>query len=189
MNKLFLFLFKSLSVKTPESKSRFSEGWNAHNEAKELYKLQGKDRRDELCLLHLDKAIECGIYDAYADRGFILQGLDYHYDAIEDFNHSISLAKDDANLYFGRGHSRGIIGDYDGSISDLQKAIELSKIDNEKNRKYNSSDFITEKNWHSITHFYQLQLESKLKAKESSQKEHLKVLYERRIKEIKRRPQ
>ena len=173
-------------ILNPQSKQNYSAGYDAYEEAKKLLVLTGAKRKDNEALLLLDKAIECGIEKAYADRAFILQGLNFHYDAITDFYNAIQLAKDDANLYFGRGHSRDIVGDYDGAVSDLQKAIEFSKIDNETNRIYNTADFITDGSWESATVFYELQLVTLLQNQKYSEGS-MKEIYEKRIKEIKRR--
>ena len=138
MNKLFSFLFKQ-SAREPETKSRYVEGLLAYEkfvEAEKRFVYKGEIINANEALLLLDKAIECGVTQAYSGRAFTLQGLEFHYDAIDDFNKAIEYSKNDANLYFGRGHSRKIIADYESAVSDLRIAVELIKEDNELNNIY-----------------------------------------------------
>lgn len=187
MNKLFSFFFNKNKIpQESQPKSRLLEGWNAYQEARKLLLIKDiKLRKDEEALALFDKAIECGIEDAYGERAFILQALGYYYDSILDFDKAISKFKDDANFYFGRGHSKKIVGDYDGCISDLRKAVELSQLDTKLNTEYN--DEMRKSGWSSAAQYFRFQLQDSIDAKESSQKEHLKEFYEKMIKEIKRR--
>lgn len=184
MKKLLSLFFNQKNTnKVPKSESRFVEGWEAYQQAKKLFFT--KDKTNEQVLLLFDKAIECKIMDAYGDRAFCLQGLEFHYDAISDFDEAISFCSDDANLYFGRGHSKKIIADYEGSISDLKKAVELSQVDNKLNAEYN--DEIRKQGWTSAAQYYRFQLQDAIDRKESCQKENLKKLYTQIAKEVKRR--
>ena len=132
-----------------------------------------------------DKAIECGITDAYAERAFCLQGLGFHYEAIIDFDEAIIHENYDANLYYGRGHSKTIVADFDGAISDLKKAVELSQIPNKQNAEYD--DEMSKSGWSSVAQFYIFHLQMAIDTKKSCESEILKTFYTQRAGEIKRR--
>jgi tetratricopeptide (TPR) repeat protein len=66
-----------------------------------------------------------------------LQALNYHLDAIADFDYGLIVEPQDCNLYFGRAISKEAIGDYNGALSDIDKAIEFSKLENITNQQYN----------------------------------------------------
>ncbi|MEO6674268.1 MAG: hypothetical protein ABIN93_12620 [Ginsengibacter sp.] len=59
-----------------------------------------------------------------------------HYDVISDFDNVISYSKVDANSYFGRNQLKKIITDYEGSLSELEKAIKLCQIPTKLNEEY-----------------------------------------------------
>ncbi len=100
----------------------------------EAYYLEKQNQKALACF---DEAIECGFNDeAYGLRAQCLQGLDFDIEAIEDFTRAISLKPEDCNLYFLRSNSRDATGDNDGAVQDLQKAIQLSEVDNKLNRAY-----------------------------------------------------
>jgi|ERR1017187_3277121 tetratricopeptide (TPR) repeat protein len=115
----------------------------------ELYE-KGKenflDKEMYQALLNFDEAIENGFtvyfqnYNAelFDLRARCLQELKFDFDAIRDFDKSISLSGNDCNTFFARSLSKTSVLDYVGAILDLEKAIELSKIDNEINREYNA---------------------------------------------------
>ena len=65
-----------------------------------------------------------------------MQGLDFHDEAIDDFDIAITLEPDDCNLFFCRAISKRESGDYDGSIADFKKSITLSKEDSLLNDEY-----------------------------------------------------
>ncbi len=89
-------------------------------------------------------------------RASCLQGLKYHYDAIEDFDKAIQLSPKDCNNYFTRSVSKGAVLDYEGQVADLEKAIELSRIKNDLNKVYDEK---VKKNGHNgITGFLKLML-------------------------------
>lgn len=131
--KWLLNLFNNKSQEKSESNRKWIEGYNAYKNGKELYlKRQHND-----ALYYLDKAIENGFEDDVFDlRAGCLQELEYHYEAIADFNKAIVLSPKDCNKYFSRSVSKGAIKDYQGEIDDLRLAIELSKEDSELNRAY-----------------------------------------------------
>lgn len=97
-------------------------------------------------LLNFDKAIENGFTEYFQNynaelfdlRGRCLQDLKFDFNAIDDFDKSISLSNTDYNTFFARSLSKTSVLDYEGAISDIEKAIELSKIDNEFNRENNA---------------------------------------------------
>lgn len=130
-----------LSTEEKELLKRKWDGFDFFKKGKECY----FNRETEEGLLYLDKAFESdfianfpteatSIYDI---RGACLQKIGYDYEAINDFDNSIALSPNDCNKYFSRSVSKGGILDFEGEIADLQKAIELSKIDNTLNREYN----------------------------------------------------
>ncbi|GGC47004.1 hypothetical protein GCM10011386_43940 [Parapedobacter defluvii] len=93
---------------------------------------------------YFDKALEEGAIlgdiekrDFFSYRAQCLQALKYEYDAIDDFDKAIEISPRDCNLYFSRSISKGAILDYVGEITDLKKAIELSKESTSLNREYN----------------------------------------------------
>lgn len=187
MNKLFSFLFGKQNLQEePQKKPSQYDGISAYEKAQKIFYDQNiKDRNDEEALLLFDIAIENGVNAAHADRAFCLQALRFEFDAISDFNKAILNSKYDANLYFGRGHSKSSVADFDGAISDLKMAIELSKIDSELNQIY--SDKIKEDGWGSVTQLYESALNQTLAHKLSSEKEHMKEYYLLRTEKIERR--
>ncbi|MFD1605263.1 tetratricopeptide repeat protein [Flavobacterium artemisiae] len=79
-------------------------------------------------LTYLDKAVEMGINDGIFEyRGCCLQELDYHYNAIEDFNKAIFQNPDNFANYFSRAISKGAILDYQGKLEDLKTVSILCK--------------------------------------------------------------
>lgn len=74
---------------------------------------------------------------------------------------------------------------FTNAISDLKKAIELSKVYSKLNEEYNAE--ISKQGWTSAAQYYRFQLQEVIDRKESSQKEHLKELYAQIAKEVKRR--
>ena len=69
-------------------------------------------------------------------RGGILQFLNRHKRAIHDFNKVITNSPEDCYPLFLRSFSKFRIGDIEGAIKDIQKAIILSLVDNETNDEY-----------------------------------------------------
>jgi tetratricopeptide (TPR) repeat protein len=180
-------LFSSKSRIDQPKQSNFMDGWSAYQRGKELLLIKEKAKENnEEALLLFDKAIECGINDAFFERAFCLQGLDYHYDAVEDFNQAILNVKEDANLYFSRGHSKKIIADYEGAISDLKKAVELSELPTRLNEEYN--DEMIKLGWKSASQYFLFQLQDAIDRKEKTKNQTFKELYLRMAKDIKRRP-
>ena len=145
-------LFKRTSKILSNSEKNRIEGCNAFNEGYRLY----ENNFFEKALPFFDIAIKyehdlkhtsmnfyerraAGWYnldDAYKYRAYCLQALEFHLDAIDDFSKTIELTPDDCNLYFSRSMSKMSMYDCEGQVSDLEKAIELSKINNELNQEY-----------------------------------------------------
>lgn len=94
----------------------------------------------QLALECFDEAIGLGFEGGgiHASRGSCLQSLEFHLDAIDDFNKAISLNPQDSNLYFMRSVSKGAAGDLGGRIADLQEALRVSEIENETNKIYHA---------------------------------------------------
>jgi tetratricopeptide (TPR) repeat protein len=87
-----------------------------------------------------DNAIECGYEDnIYGFRADCLQNSGLCDQAIRNYDIAISKQPNDCNLYFQRSISKSIIGDVDGAIGDIEEAIQLSKIDNERNANYRAA--------------------------------------------------
>lgn len=129
-----LFARKS---KTPSEKgTRWLEGRKAFEQGKKFY----EHRQDKEALTCFDKALENGFeYGVFELRAFCLQALGYDLDAIDDFTRAIAESPDDCNLYFARAMSKNGVDDFQGSVDDLEKAVELSKVDNDLNQSYRAS--------------------------------------------------
>lgn len=114
------------------------DAYDIYEEGKKLYSA----RKYQEAIDCFDRAIESEYYgiqnDIYELRAHSLRALDLDLDAIDDFSKAISLAPEDANNYFGRGLSRGSIGDFDRCVSDYKEAVRLSKIDNKLNDHRNN---------------------------------------------------
>jgi len=146
-------LFKKKSQELTEEDNKFNEAFNEYQEGKKLY--SAKKYQD--AIYYFDRAIESGFERYYNEiyelRAISLQTLQFDLDAIEDFNKAISLAPEDANLFFMRGLSRGATGDFIGSIFDYKEAIRLSKIDNNLNDHWNN--YAKETGWTSVSAVYE----------------------------------
>ena len=92
-------------------------------------------------LAFYDIVIQNDMKKGYEQRAICLQALDYHIDAIYDFDKAIYFTPEDCNIYYMRAQSRIKIGDNEGAISDMNTAIVLSKEINETNRLYNDDAF------------------------------------------------
>jgi len=157
MNPLYSLrnLFKK-STQVPPEGQQWLEGVHAFEKGK----IHFRDKDQQKALDCFDRAIKSG-YEGegvYGLRAICLQEFHYELDAIDDFNKAISLAPEEANLYFMRSLSRSATGDYTGCISDLQEAIRLSKIDNKYNDFWNN--YAKETGWTSATAHYEMDLMS-----------------------------
>jgi tetratricopeptide (TPR) repeat protein len=134
-----------------------------------------------------DKALEKGFEkeNIFELRGLCLQSLGYEFDAIQNFNNAIMLSPDNCHLYYNRALSKDVILDYEGEIEDIEKAIELAKIDSYLNRQYNK-DAITNGYQNGIIGMYEIGLFGAKSRHEFEIKEREKDM-ERRLKHIKRR--
>lgn len=133
-----------------------------------------------------------------------MQELKYHYDAINDFDKSIFLETNDCNVFFSRSVSKGAILDHEGEVADLEKAIQLSKVNNALNREYND-EALKQGYKNGATEMFEMRLlmakmnlESEIKsrkqieqAKTPNDKEFWQKIYnekrERRLSQVKRR--
>lgn len=133
MNR-FSKLFKKKSSETSEANSQWLEGYNSFEKGKEFF----LNRQMLEALHYFDLAVTNGYENnVYGFRATCLAQLGYDYDAIEDLNKEISSSPNDCNNYFLRSLSKSAILDYEGAIADMEKAIELSKGDNNLNKAYN----------------------------------------------------
>jgi tetratricopeptide (TPR) repeat protein len=145
--------FKSLFKTKPSETEQFEssglqEGLHALHEGDRLKLSKHFDE----ALAFYDKAIERQIGEGHNGRAVCLQALSYHIDALSDFDKAIHFSPGDCNIYFMRAWSRIRLGDNDGAISDMHKAIELSKVKNELNRIYN--EYSTKNGENSIHDLY-----------------------------------
>lgn len=168
--------YSTLKLQTPVP------GWDEYLAARELFVKQGKNNE---ALVLLDEAIGKGIHYAYADRAFCLQELELHYDAVEDFDKAISAFPKDANLYYGRGHSKMVLTEYDNAVSDLKKAIEYSHLTSSIHEQYDAD--IIAKGWNSLQEFYEFQLQTILERKDSFRNPELEKMFLQIARDIKRR--
>ena len=134
------------STQKSTNKTRVSSG---HFALKSGLAFESKNQF-EAALSCYDEAINSGVKEAYALRAFCLQRLFFDLDAIADFDKAIKISPEDCNLYFGRHESRYEVGNYEGAIDDLKKAIELSRT------AQNQADYGS-----SITQTYEVALFSK----------------------------
>ena len=119
-----------LSFEEKEQQKRTRDGFDFFQKGHEFY---------------FDKAFESGFVENFPDdasnfydlRAACLQEFGYDYDAIDDFDISIKLSPNDCNKYFSRSISKNAVLDYEGAILYLQKAIEVSVLDNEHNKTFN----------------------------------------------------
>ena len=135
-----------------------------------------------------DKAIEKG-YDkveVFSFRGMCLRDLNFDLDAIEDFNRCIDKEPGRASFYYDRAITKQYIYDYDGSLSDFNKAIELSKLDNEDTEYWN--DYAIKTGYNSGTQKYEQDLNFMMDDKERTERgsRWLEVI-EKKKSDIKRR--
>jgi tetratricopeptide (TPR) repeat protein len=126
-------LFQKKIFQKVKSGSLLRDGQYFFEKGKKFYFEKNLNR----ALCNFDLAIENGIEkEVYELRGRCLQELNYEYDAIEDFNKAIILSPSDCNIYLARSISKHSILDFEGEINDLEKAICLSKVENDLNKGY-----------------------------------------------------
>lgn len=130
-----------LSAEEKEQSQKKWDGFDFFQKGQDCY----FNRKTNEALSYFDKAFEYGFAESFPSdapklydlRAGCLQELDFHYDAISDFDKSISLSSNDCNKFFSRSVSKDAVLDFVGEIADLERAIELSKKNNELNREYN----------------------------------------------------
>lgn len=139
-----LNFFKQKDNGPTEGNQKWVEGYKAFERGKQHY-LAGQETHSiaaqiQNALNCFDYAIASGFEDGgiYGTRGSCLQLLDFHLDAIDDFNKAIPLEPDDSNLYYMRSVSKGATGDLRGRVSDLQEAIRLAGVDTAINKSYDA---------------------------------------------------
>ncbi|WP_428329628.1 hypothetical protein [Mucilaginibacter sp.] len=110
------------------------EGYDTFETAR---KLELEENMEE-ALKYYDIAINGGLNRALSPQAFILQKLDYDFEAIEAFTKAISNSPKDSNIFFGRHLSKSKIGDIEGAIEDIKQAILLSKTNSHLNREYDT---------------------------------------------------
>ncbi len=117
-----------------------------------------KQQKTIAALEFFDQAIEKGYNEAevFASRGSILHDLNFHIDALNDYNICITKNAQKASYYYARAMIKSYMFDYKGSSADFQEAIRLSKFDNEDTRYWNS--YAKETGYNSVTEKYELDL-------------------------------
>jgi tetratricopeptide (TPR) repeat protein len=145
-----------------EGQKSFLIGKKLYSEAL-LDKLLSTERRKQktiAALEFLDKAIEIGYDDVnvFSNRGMCLRDLHYDVDAIEDFNKCIDKDPFKASYYYDRAMTKRFIYDYQGSLKDFEKAIELSILNNDDTRYWNN--YAKKTGWESVTKRYEFDLEN-----------------------------
>lgn len=152
---------KKESNKIEPSEPHQSDGkwvldYNSFKQGKELY---FKGQLNEALIL-FDSLIENGYEDkkgeVYDLKACCLQGLNYEYEAIENFNKAIIFSPNDCNRYFSRSISRSAILDFEGEISDLEKAIQLSNDYPKINESYIES--AKEQGYDSLASLFKLRI-------------------------------
>ena len=120
--------------KLTESEIKRMDGLEAYMKGEDYYLSKEYGKSFE----HLNRAIELDYMrdTAYEFRSVCHEELGSLKKAAEDLNSAISLRPNDANLYFQRSNIKNKGKDFQGSVTDLQEAIRLSKLDNETNEKY-----------------------------------------------------
>ena len=149
-----------LSAEEKEQSKRKWDGFDFFQKGQDCY----LKRQSDDALSYFDKALENNFIENFPTettklfdmRGGCLQELSYDYDAINDFDRSISLSSNDCNKFFSRSVSKGAVLDFEGEVADLERAIELSKIDNELNREYN--DEAQKQGYKNVAGMYQMRL-------------------------------
>lgn len=138
--------FKKRDTEPTEAGKKWFEGYNAFERGKKHYLAGDPDRSDpgriQAALDCFDEAIASGFENGdggiYGLRGSCLQVLNFHLDAIDDFDKAIPIEPEDCNLYFMRSVSKGETGDLRGRVADLQVAIRLAQTGNPLNERYNA---------------------------------------------------
>lgn len=155
---LLLHLFKKIKFTI----SNFNKNGEDNIVGKSFHKM-GLDyftrQEHEKALQYFDKAIEAGYQSAeiYELRGRCLDEFEFYYDAISDYNKSVSLDPGKANVFYMRSSAKVFIEDFKGALEDIEEAIRKSKVDNENNRYWNS--FARETGFDSATQKYEIDLE------------------------------
>ena len=149
LSKFFCTNDSSNQIKQNNISKNYFEGQKSYHAGKKLFSesvldkslsTQRRKQKKIAALEFLDKAIEIG-YDeavAFSYRGMCLRALNYDIDAIEDFNKCIEKNPLIASYFYDRAMTKRFIYDYQGSLKDFKKAIELSKLDNDDTKYWNN---------------------------------------------------
>jgi hypothetical protein len=97
-----------------------------------------RESKKKEALRYFDQAIANGFdtSEAFSCRGSCLNDLGFYFDALEDYDKAIQKhpTKAIAANYYTRSQIKQSLLDLQGSLSDLNEAIRLSKLDNDDNR-------------------------------------------------------
>ena len=97
-----------------------------------------RESKKKEALRYFDQAIANGFdtSEAFSCRGSCLNDLGFYFDALEDYDKAIQKhpTKAIAANYYTRSQIKQSLLDFHGSLSDLNEAIRLSKLDNDDNR-------------------------------------------------------
>jgi tetratricopeptide (TPR) repeat protein len=131
--------FEDILDKARKSNPQYSKHDPLMNEPKRIYSASyekalkkgleyDKERNFEIALEYYDFAVERATSDvrAYASRAFCFQSMDYHLDAIDDFQKALLLTADDPNLCFGMGASLSALKRHDEAVMYGDRAIHFA---------------------------------------------------------------
>lgn len=108
-----------------------SEDWLTKGE-----KLKGIGKLED-ALNSFDISLKFNPYnrDTLVERGKLLQDLNFHKDAIKDFSKVIEDDRNDFSVIYLRGCSYLRFCDFDNAQADISKAIEMSKVANDRQKQ------------------------------------------------------
>ncbi len=72
--------------------------------------------------------------EIYIWRAGCLQMLNFHLDAIDDFDRGILISPGNGERHFQRSVSKGAVGDFAGAVADLEEAVRLDSANNHENQ-------------------------------------------------------
>jgi tetratricopeptide (TPR) repeat protein len=112
------------SIAKRETTTGYSQDKNSTEKA--LKQFLAKDYKSAIANIDSEMAErEFFTKEAFDIRAMSLENLGYIVDAIDDFSQSLTIDKNDANIYYLRGLAKQKIGEYSEAKSDLRKAVEL----------------------------------------------------------------
>lgn len=143
MNWLFKFLKKQQKESEGEKLEPTSKWDEGRPEFEKGVKLFQNFQHSE-ALICFDNAINLNYHKyenrIYGYRAWCLLTFNYNLEAIEDFDLAINEDSNNSNNYYGRSISKGRIGNFQGEIDDLKKALQIHQLDNKINKERKARD-------------------------------------------------